>query len=60
MSWPGAPPLKIKDKTLAGKNYQEITSDNVKNVGGKGQTDGTPFVVTGSIDVNRSATLPLP
>ena len=53
-------PLKIKDKTLAGKNYQKITSDNVKNAGGEGQTDGTPFVVTGSIDGNSSATLTLP
>ena len=56
----GVDTLKIKDKTLAGKNYQEITSDNVKNAAGEGQVGGTPFVVTGNLDGNRSATLTLP
>jgi hypothetical protein len=56
----GVDTLKIKDRTLTGKNYQEITSDNVKNAGGEGQSAGTPFVVTGSIDGSRNVTLTLP
>jgi len=56
----GLDTLKIKDKTLTGNNYQETTSDAVKNAMGEGQTAGTPFVITGSLKGSRKAKLVLP
>lgn len=38
-------------------NYNERTSDNVKDAAGEGQSGGTPFVITGSIQGNRNVTL---
>lgn len=38
-------------------NYNEKTSDHVKNAAGEGQSGGTPFVLTGSIEGHRNVTL---
>jgi len=40
-------------------NYNEKTSDSVKNAAGEGWSGGTPFVVTGSIKGKRNVTLNL-
>ena len=50
----------IQDKLVAGNNYQENTSDSVKNAAGEGQTGGTPFIVTGTIKGHFNASLPMP
>ncbi len=40
-------------------NYNEKASDQVKNAAGEGQSGGTPFVLTGSVNGNRNASLTL-
>lgn len=38
-------------------NYNEKTSDSVKDTAGEGQSAGTPFVIAGSIQGNRNVSL---
>ncbi len=54
----GLDTIKTQDSNPGNNgNYNEKTSDNVKNAAGEGQSGGTPFVMTGSIEGNRNVTL---
>jgi hypothetical protein len=54
----GLDTIKTKDSTPAvAGDYRESTSDSVKNITGEGQSNGTQFVVTGSIHGNDSVNL---
>ena len=56
----GLDTIKTTDSTPgAGGIYHETSSDSVQNAAGEGQSDGTQFVATGSIQGNRSANLTL-
>lgn len=54
----GLDTIKTQDSNPGNNgNYNEKTTDNVKNAAGEGLSGGTPFVMTGSIEGNRNVTL---
>ena len=54
----GLDTVKTNDSTPAVTgSYNESTSDSVKNIMGEGQSNGTQFVVTGSIHGNDHVNL---
>ena len=54
----GVDVIETTDSTPGGSgNYHENTVDNVKNGAGEGQSNGTQFIVTGSIQGSRSVNL---
>lgn len=54
----GLDTIKTQDSTPGNNGfYNENTSDSVKSAAGEGQSGGTPFVVTGSLNGSRNVKL---